>query len=279
MLAPSLLLISRGSSLLRANPSLSSRTILVRLRLHHLADLQSNDKFSCSVQKPVFSSCQLCPGCPVTGNQVVCYSLSHRKTLPLAFDIVLSAIETYIAGSPYSTPIHSLAKVYLSLFLIVHYSASFRALQHKVVCKLPPDCRLRKALSFSLFVISWPVCSLNLHTLNLLPKSLPSFVQHSTHLRGLIQDTHVWWYGQGLQAITVTRKAEAGYNPLHITETLIGCSVLPAVFFYLSVFILFFLLVILYQSFYPLQVRPPTYLNNVLVLLKDCQYLLSDNHK
>ncbi len=136
MLAPSLLPISRVSSLLRANPSLSFRAILARLRLRLLVDLQGNDKFSCSIQKPVYSSCQLCPGCPVTGNQVVCYSLSQRKTLLLAFDIVLSAIETSVAGSLYSTSIHLLAKVMLSLFLIVHYRISFRIPQHKVVCKL-----------------------------------------------------------------------------------------------------------------------------------------------
>jgi len=187
MLAPSLPPISRNSSLLRANPSLSSRAILSRSRPFY--SLRSNDKFSCSVQKPVYSSCQLCPGCPVTGNQVVCYSLSQRKTLPLAFDIVLSAIETYIAGLLYSTPIHSLAKVWLSLFLIVHYSASFRAPQHKVVCKLllTAVCGRPYLLVCSSLVGQFVRSTSTL--LYLLPKSLPSFVQHSTHLRGLIQDT------------------------------------------------------------------------------------------
>lgn len=52
-----------------------------------LCSWQNDGRFSCSVQKPVYSSCQLCPGCPVTGNQVVCYSLSQRKPLLLAFDI------------------------------------------------------------------------------------------------------------------------------------------------------------------------------------------------
>ncbi|MDD4729987.1 MAG: hypothetical protein PHN55_14710, partial [Dysgonamonadaceae bacterium] len=54
------------------------------------------------------------------------------------------------------------------------------------------------------------------HFLRLLLKSLPSFVQHSTNLRWLIQDTHGWRYeklpiaGDFLSSYT---KVEAGYNP------------------------------------------------------------------
>ena len=138
----------------------------------------------------MYSSCQLCPGCPVTGNQVVCYSLSQRTTLPLAFDIFFSLSRPLIAGLIYSTPIHLLAKVELSLFLIVHHSTSFPAPQHKVVCKL-----LLTALCGRPYLL---VCSSSVGQsvrststlLHLLPKSLPSFVQHSIPLHGLIQDTH-----------------------------------------------------------------------------------------
>lgn len=141
------------------------------------------------------SSCQLCPGCPVTGNQVIRYSLSQRKPLSLAFDIVFSAIETYIVGSLYSTPMHLPAKVMLSLFLIVHHGASFPAPQHKVVCKLllKAVCG-RPVLLVCLASVGQFVRSTST-LFALLSKSLPSFTQHSTFLRWLIQDTHGQQHG------------------------------------------------------------------------------------
>ena len=69
-LSPSLLPVSRDSSLLRLSPPPLSRTILVRLFLPITQNYQNDSDFSCSIQNPILPSCQLYPGCHVNSNQV-----------------------------------------------------------------------------------------------------------------------------------------------------------------------------------------------------------------
>jgi hypothetical protein len=59
-----------------------------------------------------------------------------------------------------------------------------------------PESRLRKANPFIVDNDSI-ACSLGFGFRFIIAKGLPSFVQHSSHFNGLIQDTHVGSYTQG----------------------------------------------------------------------------------
>jgi hypothetical protein len=59
-----------------------------------------------------------------------------------------------------------------------------------------PESRLRKAIPFVVDNDSF-ASSLGFGFRFITAKRLPSFVQHSSHFNGLIQDTHVGSYAQG----------------------------------------------------------------------------------
>ena len=98
-------------------------------------------------------------------------------------------LRDFIVALIYSARQYPLTGIKSPFFLIVHHRGSFRPTQHKVVCKLLLKVVCGRPVPLLMLMIP-RLSSLGFGFRFIITKGLPSFVQHSFRLHGLIQDTH-----------------------------------------------------------------------------------------